>query len=231
LRSLILLVAITVNLAAADPPWKKLGTRLTPQGTLCRTVELRSDSWERTNWGLLVGRGNGSASLAYNSDGGSLERYAQRSVRYYFWTLTLWDISNIVLPGSGVSLYVDHRSKEYQVLHGASKGQPVWDPEDADCSTVAKGLGAPRRFGQAQIAGFLSFGYTGWVSEAERSTLFLAPSLGCTLMKSTEETFGSAGSVVAHHQIEVTMVRIGEPDPKLFEVPPDSHRRSNRLPH
>jgi len=97
--------------------------------------------------------------------------------------------------------------------------------------TTMKGLGAPRRFGQAQIAGFLSFGYTGWVSEAERSTLFLAPSLGCTLMKSTEETFGSAGSVVAHHQIEVTMVRIGEPDPKLFEVPPDYHRRSNRLPH
>jgi hypothetical protein len=51
----------------------------------------------------------------------------------------------------------------------------------------------------------------------------LAPSLGCTEMRSVYHDYNRLGLPTVFSQSEVVSVRIGEPDPALFQVPKDYH--------
>ena len=49
--------------------------------------------------------------------------------------------------------------------------------------------------------------------------LWLSPSLGCTQMKVLTFAHNSIGLPTSYSRLELVVVKIGEPDKKLFEAP------------
>jgi hypothetical protein len=207
---------------AADPPWKTVGACLTPQGTLCRTLKLKSTGWENVSWGFhAVRRWSGSAVLAYSRNGPIMEQHTQQNYRNWIVRDTQWDHVQIKFPLEQRTIEIDHSSKEYQVRSGVRGGLPVWDSDDSDCAKMALAfsLSDLKREGETVIAGFRSIRYTGLRSKKEREHLWLAPSLGCTQMMVVTSAHNTFGLPTAYSRSEVVSVRLGEPDKALFAAP------------
>jgi hypothetical protein len=229
LRPILLFGFSGVLLApAASPPWNVPGACLTPQGTLCRTIRWEYTGWENRSWGFhAIERQNGSNTLAYRRDGAALERHTSRSFKNYVIPLASWDISKIKLPAQHETIEIDHTARSYDTHPGVRGGYPVWDPNDPDCIQNAKafGLSDLKRADEVVIAGVRSIEYTGVRSSTSRTTVALAPSLGCTQMRYTYRDYNRFGLPTASTQFDVVSVQVGDPDPALFQVPKDYHEK------
>jgi len=155
-----------------DPPWASTGTCLTPQNTVCRTLEWQGSGWENTSWGFhAVRRWTGSTVLAYRRDGAILERNSRREWRNYFIRESDWDIAQVKFPLEHRSIRIDHKAREYYEVPRVPGGSPVWDAEDRDCAKLALRFelsDLKRVAGDDIIAGIHSIQSTGKRSKTER---------------------------------------------------------------
>jgi len=105
----------------------------------------------------------------------------------------------------------------------------VWDSNDADCRETANAFSLLdlKRVGEVVIAGVRSVEYEGRRSSTSRTTVALAPSLGCTQMRNIYRDYNRLGVPTAFSRTEAVSVQIGEPDPALFQVPTD-YRQTNQ---
>lgn len=212
-RSSVLVIAVGMALAGEEPC-------RTPEGTLCRTMRWEASGWENMSWGFhAIARWTGTTTLAYGRDGGSYERYASRSFRNYVIDDGQWDRAMLGPPWPEHTVEIDHLKKTYRL--SGIYGRPVWEGDDPDCAKNARRflLTEVRRGAEADIAGIRSIEYTGRRSERETHTYWLAPSLGCAQMKAIVSSRNSFGLPTKYSRIEVTSVRLGEPEPSLFRVP------------
>jgi hypothetical protein len=175
-----------------------------------------------------VHRWSGSETLAYRRDGAILERSSRREWRNYITLESDSDTSQIKFPAEHRTIQIDYRAREYSGRAGVRGGLPVWDTDDADCtkSALRLGLSDLKRYpGDTIIAGIRSIEYTGMRSKSERTSVWLAPSLGCTQMRVVTTDRNSFGLPTAHSSVEVVSARVGEPDATLFLVP-SGYRRN-----
>jgi len=231
-QSLMRIILAYASLAtltfAADPPWSKLGTCFTPQGTLCRTIEYQGTTWAVPGYGFkrLAGR----EVYAFRSDGATYESHFAQRFQYYIVVQPWLDQKRFVVPKiqQTTDLYGD--TKEYTVRPGAMGGYTIWESNDPDCSKYAKAfaLSDLRRGSDTTIAGQAAVQYVGRRSSKEIQSIYLAPSLGCTQMRKSWYVKNGIGVVVEDGQIEVTSFKIGEPDPRYFEIPAGYHPRPKR---
>ena len=213
--SRIFLIVIGVALAGEEPC-------RTPEGTLCRTIRWETTGWENVSWGFhAIARWTGTTTLAYGRDGRSYERYASRSFRNYVIDEGQSDRAMIGPPWPERTVEIDHVEKTYR-LSGVH-GRPIWGSDDPDCAKMSRNflLTDLRRGGEAIIAGVRAIEYTGRRSASEAHTYWLAPSLGCTQMKVLVSRHNSLGLPTFSSREEVTLVQMGEPEPALFQVPPN----------
>jgi len=151
-----------------------------------------------------------------------MERNSRREWHNYVILKSEWDTAQIKFPKEQRTIAIDHTAKEYSERSGVRGGLPVWDPADPDCAKLAlrfKLSNLTRVTGENVIAGIRSIQYTGMGSKTQRVSVWLAPSLGCTQMRSVTSDQNSIGLPTAHSWMEVVSARIGEPDTTLFKVP------------
>lgn len=210
----ILVMALAGALAADDE------TCRTPQGTLCRTMVWESSGWANESWGFhAIGRWSGTVTLAYGRDGRTYERRAQRTFRNYVIDAGQWHRAKVYLAGAEHTVEIDHEERTYRF--SGIHGWPVWDRDDPECAKKSQHflLTDVRRGREAMIAGIRSIEYTGRRSDSETHTYWLAPSLGCSQMRAVISGRNRMGLPTMSSHTEVTSVRLGEPEPALFELP------------
>ena len=209
---------------AANPPWNLPGACMTPQGTVCRTVRWEYATWAAGSWFLALQRGNGSHTLAYRRDGASLDWATSRFFRNYLTPVENGDVSIITLPVQHQTISIFHADKSCDVSGVLGAKPTAWNPNDPDCRQGVNHLSELKRVGEVVIAGVRSIEYAGRGSSTSRTTVALAPSLGCMEMRNVYRDYNRLGLPTAFSEAEVVSVQIGEPDPALFQVPKGYHQ-------
>lgn len=237
MRVVLTWVSLATLAFATDPPWSKLGTCFTPQGTLCRTIEYEGATWAAPGYGF--NRVTGKEVYAFRSDGAMYESHFGRRFRYYLIPQPWVDRKWFVLPVSQQTTDLYDDSKEYAVKSGARGAFTIWASDDPDCFKYADafGLSDLKRGSDATIAGLRTVQYIGrrgpnefepGGSLTEEERIYLAPSVGCTQMRMTWYAKNGIGVIVEAGSTEVTSFKIGEPDSHFFAIPPGYHTRAHR---
>jgi hypothetical protein len=215
-------VVVPLGLIGADRPAAASDPCLTPQGTLCRTIRWEGSGWENRSWGFhAIERWRGSTTLSYRRDGAWIERNARRTFRNYVVSTARWDVTQIKVPDRKETIELDNASHEFEIRPGVRGGVAVWDSDDPDCAKLATKfeLSELTRLGEVMIAGVRAIEYRGKRSATRRITVALAPSLGCTQLRSLDRDYNRLGLPTSWNSFEAVEIRVGEPDPTLFEIP------------
>jgi len=152
-------------------------------------------------------------------------RIAHRSFRFYLVRAESCDRTRIVLPAKRRTFVIEHTMKGFRELPGLWRIWESWTG-DPDCGMRAIQAGEARRKTGPEpvLAGVRAIQYA-YETMDDRITqrVAFAPDLGCTAAALSSSERNDAGWPVSAFESKLTSVVLGEPDPRLFEVPADYH--------
>ena len=225
-RRSLFVIAGSILMGAAEPPWRTPGACVTPTGTLCRTLEYESSGWANRSWGFhAIERYRDRLTEAVRSDGTAMLLISHRSFRLYVVPSESYDRARIILPAKRETFEVEHSLKEYRKLGGLWWFSEYWTDE-SDCSQRATLAGEMRRKTGKELI-LASIRAVEYVYETADDRIVqriaFAPSLGCTAVAFSLSTRNHAGLPTSEDQLRLVSATLGEPDQKLFAIPGDYH--------
>lgn len=218
---------------------------LTPSGTPCFTIQYHRAQWEFFSAGITdVRRYSSDITEAVRRDGTGVSRTVDAESYQFLKGSTRTDrpLTVMYLPyGNQVIRYQSSPSRMPRLPSFLLLRQPpvTWfrlttrrsSEGDSTCSTAIRHFGADFKYaGEATVAGVSVSKWTRgswWGSQEEE--LYLAPSLDCECLKSYKVYRNRWLLPRLTDSKEAISVKLGDPDPALFAVPPGSLQVDPRL--
>lgn len=187
-----------------------------------RTLGFQIDHWQNQGWGLHnISRQRTRCEVAVASEGSRMNRCEDESFRNYFLSDGRSASRSLYLRAENAAFLIDEATR---TVHGGPCSC-TWTPlralpDDGECRRAAAArLSQGKRIGTGRIAGYGVVHYRAVDEEGVETRLSLAPGLACEVMEQIHTWPGTLGIPGAKWHYQVTFIRPGEPDARLFRLP------------
>jgi hypothetical protein len=197
-------------------------TCFTPSETPCMTLRIAETSWHNRSFGLHnVDRYRMVAKKAFRRDGAVAYHLRQSHWKNFLIPLAEGHGATLQLPDRTIS--INHDQKQYHVNlikhQGVAFTRRGGRAFSSKCDTSALDEFMAVAIGTDSIAGYEVFHFTNRWGDNGVVHFYRAPALGCTTLKEVSWDYNQFGFPTRYREWVVTSIEIGEPDPKLFDVP------------